>query len=111
MTEDQALGRLHEILARPEYQVERSIPWWQQILGLVLELLWSVLARVFQMVGDTTSGGEGALGWAVVGLCALLFASVLVYLAPAVRLTVAREKRLEPARPAERRVWSDDLWQ
>ena len=38
MGEDQALARLREILSRPEYQVDQSRPWWEQLLGPVFDL-------------------------------------------------------------------------
>jgi len=110
MPEDQALERLREILARPEYHVERSVPWWQQLFGPVFEAIWSLLARVFTIAVDTTTGREGVFGWAVIGLCLALFAAVIVYLVRAVRLTVLRETRVGAASFAERRERSDQLW-
>jgi hypothetical protein len=111
MGEDQALGRLHDILARPEYQVDLSVPWWQQIIAVILDLLWSVFARVFQTIGDTTSGREGVFGWAVLGVCSVLFGAVLVYLVRAIRMSVLHETRAGSTSLAERRERSDRLWQ
>jgi hypothetical protein len=111
MGEDQALGRLHDILARPEYQVDRSVPWWQQILAAIFDLLWSLLGQVFLTIGDTASGREGLLGWAVLGVCVVLFGAVLAYLVRAVRLSVLSETRLGSTSLAERRERSDQLWQ
>jgi Domain of unknown function (DUF4129) len=110
MGEDQALGLLQDILAHPEYRVDRSVPWWQQILAALFDVVWSVLLGVFQTIGDTASGREGVFGWAVLGLCVVLFAAVLVYLVRAVRLSVLHESRLERSSLAERRERSDQLW-
>jgi hypothetical protein len=97
MGEDQALARLADILARPEYQAERSVPWWQQVFEPILDLVGYVLARLIQVLADTATGREGWL--------------VGVYLARAVRLSVAREARLGDATLMERRERSDQLWQ
>ena len=111
MGEDQALARLAEILARPEYQAERSVPWWQHVSEPMLDLVQYVLARLIQVLADTATGREGWLGFGVLGVCAVLIGVVGVYLARAVRLSVAREARLSTANLAERRERSDQLWQ
>ena len=53
MGEDQALVRLREILARPEYQVDQTPPWWEQLLAPVFELIEYAIARLIQTVVDT----------------------------------------------------------
>jgi hypothetical protein len=111
MGEDQALARLGDILARPEYQVDTSVPWWQQLLAPVLDLIWLLITRVFQTANDSAAGKEGILGWGVLAVCALLFVAVVVYLARAVRISVLRESRMAGASLAERRQRSDELWQ
>jgi uncharacterized membrane protein YcjF (UPF0283 family) len=110
MGEDQALERLAEILARPEYQAERSVPWWQQAFGPVLDLIAYVLARLVQALTDSATGREGWLGIVVLGVCAVLIVVVVVYLARAVRLSVTRDTRLTSASLSERRERSDQLW-
>ena len=110
MGEDQALERLAEILARPEYQDERSVPWWQQVFDAVLDLIRYVLARLVQTLADSATGREGWLGLVVLGVCAVLIAVVVVYLARAVRLSVTRDTSLTSASLSERRERSDQLW-
>jgi hypothetical protein len=110
MGEDQALERLSAILARPEYHADPSVPWWQQVFGPVLDLAGYLVARLIQMAADSATGREGWLGIAVLGLCALVIAIVLVYLVRAVRLSVTREARLMTANLSERRERSDQLW-
>ena len=110
MSEDQALERLSEILARPEYQAERSLPWWQQVFGPVVDLARYVVARLIQTLADSATGREGWLGIVVLGVCAVAIAVVLVYLVRAVRLSVMREARLSSASLSQRRERSDQLW-
>ena len=110
MGEDQALERLAEILARPEYQAERSVPWWQQAFGPLLDLIGYVLARLVQTLTDSATGREGWLGIVVLGVCAVLIVVVVVYLARAIRLSVTRDTRLTSASLSERRERSDQLW-
>jgi len=111
MREDQALLRLHEILARPEYQVDRSVPWWQQLLAPILDIVWRLLAQLVELVLDSTSGRQGSLGIVVVLASAAVLIAAAAYLVRAVRLSVVRETRLRSASLAERRQRSDDLWQ
>jgi hypothetical protein len=110
MGEDQALEQLHVILARPEFQSDRSVPWWQQLLAPVLELAWRLLAQFIQLVADTTSGRQGALGVVLLILSAAALVLAMAYLIRAVRLSMVRETRLPGASLAERRVRSDALW-
>jgi hypothetical protein len=111
MTEDQALARLHDILARPEYQgIERPAPWWQQLLTPVLEFVWSALARFVQLVLDASSGRAGVLGLGVLVISMLLVVLALVYLAGAVRLSMQRDSEMRTANLAVRRERSDQLW-
>jgi hypothetical protein len=111
MGEDQALARLREILARPEYHVAQSRPWWDQLLAPVSDFVGYVLARLIQVLGDTTSGREGTLGLAVLAICLALATSVAVYLIRTVRLSVLRDSRVGLASLAERRDRSERLWQ
>ena len=53
MGEDQALVRLSEILARPEYHVDQSPPWWAQLLAPVFDLVGYLLDQLIQTVFDT----------------------------------------------------------
>ena len=111
MGEDQALARLREILARPEYQVDQSRPWWEQLLGPVFDLVGYLLARLIQMLADTTSGREGPVGFGVFGVCLALVVVVLLYLIRTVRLSVMRDSHVGSASLAERRERSERLWQ
>jgi len=109
--EDQALTRLHDILARPEFRVDQARPWWDQLLGPVFDLIGYLVARLFQIVSDTTSGREGSLGIGALGVCGALIVVVLVYLVRSVRLAVMRDSRVRLASLAERRERSERLWQ
>jgi Domain of unknown function (DUF4129) len=111
MTEDQSLEQLQNILSRPEYRLDTSPPWWQQLLSPVLDFLWSVLVRLVQLVFDTASGRDGLLGLAVLGVSVVLVALAVAYLVRALRLSVVREAQLRGASLAERRERSDQLWQ
>ena len=111
MSEDQALARLREILARPEFQVVQSRPWWEQLLGPVFDLIGFLLGRVVQMLADATSGREGFFGYGVFGVCVALILVVLLYLIRSVRLSVMRDSSVRSASLAERRERSERLWQ
>jgi uncharacterized protein DUF4129 len=110
MSEDQAIQRLSEILARPEYHVDQSPPWWEQLLGPVWDLVWSLIARLVVTLLDAARGDAGWYGWGVIALCVVLFALVGVYLVRAVRLSVRADARLATASVAERQQRSDQLW-
>jgi hypothetical protein len=110
MGEDQALASLHQILARPEYQVHASVPWWQQLLSPVLERAWTLISQAFATLSEITSGQQGAYGWSVVGVCLVLLVAVIVYLVRSVRLTMLRESSLASESLAQRRERSDQLW-
>jgi hypothetical protein len=110
MGEDQALAQLNAILARPEFQSERSVPWWQQLLGPVIDFAWKLLGQLVQLVLDASSGRQGSLGMGVLVVCAALLIMAAAYLVRAVRLSVVRETQLRSASLAERRERSDQLW-
>jgi hypothetical protein len=111
MDENQALERLQAILARPEFQGDQSRPWWEQLLGPLLGLVLYFVARFVQTMADASSGREGVFGVAVLIVCVVLIASVLVYLVRAVRLSVRRDSRVRASSLAERRERSERLWQ
>src|SRR5215204_4983235 len=111
MREDQALERLREILARPEYQVDQSRPWWEQLLRPIGDLAGYLLARLIQTVLDASTGREGWFGLAVLAVCLVLIAAVLVYLVRAIRLSVRRESQIGSTNLAARRERSDRMWQ
>ena len=111
MGEDQALERLREILARPEYQVDRSVPWWQQFLAPLFDLISYLVARVVQTLADSATGREGWLGVMALVVCAALFGIAAVYLLRAIRLSVVRENELARASSSQRRERSEQLWQ
>ena len=111
MTETQALDRLREILARPEYQVDQSRSWWEQLLAPVWDLVIYLIARLIQTVIETASGREGWYGLIVLAVSGLLVAAAVVYLVRAVRLSVTRETRVRSTDLAERRERSERLWQ
>jgi Domain of unknown function (DUF4129) len=109
--EGQALTRLREILARPEYQVDQTRPWWDQLLAPVFDWIGYLVERLIQIVSDTSSGREGPFGFGVLGICLALIVVVLVYLIRSVRLAVLRDSRVQSASLADRRVRSERLWQ
>jgi Domain of unknown function (DUF4129) len=111
LTEDQALARLQAILARPEYQFDTSVPWWQQLLAPLVDFVWSALARLVALVFDTASGRDGLLGIGILVVSVALVAAALVYLIRALRLSVVRESEMRSASLAVRRERSDQLWQ
>jgi len=110
MGEDQAIDRLREILARPEYQVDQTLPWWQQLLAPLLDFVWSLISQLIQMVLASTAGREGPVGAGVLVVCMALLVAVGVYLARAVRLSIVGERQLRAASLTERRERSDQLW-
>jgi len=109
--ESAALARLSEILARPEYQVDQSRPWWDAWLGPVFDLASYLLARLVQIAGDAMSGRAGSFGIGVFGVCLALIAMVSVYLVRTVRLSVMRDSHVGLASLVERRQRSERLWQ
>jgi hypothetical protein len=111
MGEDQALERLRDILARPEFRVDQSPAWWQQLLAPVFDLINYLLAQLIQTVLNTTSGREGWFGIGVLLVSAALIVVVGVYLVRLVRLSVVRDSRVDAASLAERRERSERLWQ
>jgi hypothetical protein len=110
MGEDQALAQLHAILARPEFQFERSVPWWQQLLGPLIDFAWSQLGQLVQLVLDASNGRQGWLGILVLVGCAAVLVLAATYLVRAVRLSVVRETQLRSVSLAQRRERSDQLW-
>ena len=72
MGEDQALLRLREILSRPEFTVDQSPSWWQQLLAPVFYLIDYLLGLLFNTVVETTTGREGWFGIVVLALSAAL---------------------------------------
>ena len=110
MPEDQALSQLHAILARPEYQVDQATPWWQQLVSPLLDYAFGVLGQLVDLVLNSASGREGALGVGVLLVCAVVLVAALVYLGRALRLSVGRDAELRSASLADRRERSDQLW-
>jgi hypothetical protein len=111
MGEDQALARLRDILARPEYQADQSRPWWEQLLAPAVDLVGYLLGRLLQILVDTTSGREGSFGIGVSGVCLALVVVVLIYLIRTVQLSVLRDSHVQSASLEERRDRSERLWQ
>jgi hypothetical protein len=111
MPEDQALLRLQEILARPEYQSDVSIPWWEQLLVPIVALVRYLVERLVVGVVNASSGREGWIGFVVLAVCVALFGVVVVYLVRAVSISVRRETSLRSQSLADRRERSERLWQ
>jgi len=111
MPEDQAIGLLHAVLARPEFQTDSSLPWWQQLLAPVLNFVWGLISQLWQLIVSSVTGREGSVGIGVLALAVLLLAAGVLYLVRALRLSIDREAEVRAASLSERRERSDQLWQ
>jgi uncharacterized membrane protein YcjF (UPF0283 family) len=111
MGEDQALARLRDVLARPEFHAGQTPSWWEQLLAPVFELIQYLVVRLIQTLIDTSTGREGWFGIGVLVVCAALIVAVVGYLIRMVRLSVVRDSRVSAATLAERRERSERLWQ
>jgi Domain of unknown function (DUF4129) len=110
MSEATALDRLRAILARPEFRLDTSRSWWEQLQDAIVEVLFNVWAQLVHTVASAASGREGWLGLAALGLGSVLVVLVTLYLVRSIRLAVVRESRLAAESRAERRERSDRLW-
>jgi len=111
MPEDQALDRLHTILARPEYRFDDSAPWWQQLLTPILTYVWDLLSQLVALVLASATGREGSVGLVVLVVAVGCLVGAVAYLVRALRLSVLRQAELRGASLAERRERSDQLCQ
>jgi len=111
MSENQALDQLHQILGRAEFQTDESLPWWQQLLLAVVNVLLDLWAQAYQAVSDAASGREGLLGVIALAVGVVVAAAVGVYLVRSIRLAVVRESRAAAESRSERRDRSDRLWE
>jgi hypothetical protein len=110
MSDEQALDRLHAILARPDFDVRGAPSLLQQIQTAILDWLFNQFAVLWQSIRGAASGQEGWLGLGALVFAVLVIAAVVLYLVRSVRLTVLREGRLAAEIRAERRERSDQLW-
>jgi Domain of unknown function (DUF4129) len=110
MSEDQALSRLSEILARPEFHGDDAAPWWQQLLAPVFEWVWGFVGYFIRSLLDTATGREGSVGLVAATVAIALLGTAAVYLVRAVRLSLVREDAVQRASLAQRRQRSDQLW-
>jgi hypothetical protein len=110
MSEDEALARLHAILARPDFRGGNAPSLWEQIQATILDWLFNQFAVLWQSVRGAASGQEGWLGLGALVFAALVVAAVALYLVRSVRLAVLREGKLAAEIRAERRERSDQLW-
>jgi len=110
MSEDQALDRLHAILARPDFRGGTAPSLWEQIQATLLDWLFNQFVVLWQSVRSAASGQEGWLGLAAVALAVLVVGAVALYLVRSIRLAVLREGKLAAEIRAERRERSDQLW-
>jgi hypothetical protein len=111
MGEDDAIARLHQILAQPEYQVSNAPrPFWEQLLAPLVTAIGDLLVQLVQLIQDSLSGREGWYGSGVLLASVILVALGLGYLVRSVRLAITRETRLRTRDLAERRDRSDELW-
>ena len=109
MPEDQALTRLHAILARPEYQSTDAQPWWEQLLAPIWELVLYAITWLIHAIVDAGTGREGPIGVLVLAACAVLVGVVAAYLIRAVGLSMRREDAVRSQTFAERRERSERL--
>jgi Na+-transporting methylmalonyl-CoA/oxaloacetate decarboxylase gamma subunit len=110
MSEAEALDRLRDILARPEFRLDTARSWWEQLQAVIFEVLFNVWAQLAQTIANAASGRAGWLGLAVLGVGLVLVVLVVAYLVRAIRLAVVRESKLAAESRAERRERSDRLW-
>ena len=69
-----------------------------------------LLGQFVQLVVDSTTGREGALGVVLLLVSTAVLVLAAAYLIRAVRLSVVREAQLRGASLVERRERSDELW-
>jgi uncharacterized membrane protein YcjF (UPF0283 family) len=110
MSEEQALDRLHAILARPDFRGGSVPSLWEQIQATLLDWLFNQFAVLWQSVRAAATGQEGWLGLGAIAVAVVVIAAVALYLVRSVRLAVLREGRLAAEIRAERRERSDQLW-
>jgi hypothetical protein len=109
VTEAEALQRLRQILAQPEF-LSPSRPFWERLFVAARDWLADQLYALLQGVPDAALG---RLGWlqGVVVLAALAGAlAVVVFVVRAVGLSVSRDARQRSATAAQLRARSDRLW-
>jgi hypothetical protein len=110
MDEEQALARLRDILARPEFWPPAPGGPWDQLRAAIGVWLYGLAIRVLNTLADAASGREGVIGWlGLIAIGTVLVGAALVVLR-AVRLTVVADARLDRSDQAERRRRSDQLW-
>jgi hypothetical protein len=108
--EAEALRRLDQILARPEFQ-EEPRPIWEQAFIAVRDWL---AERLLSLLDGAPAAALGRLEWAqaLAALVAFLALIILgVYVFRAVGLSVSREARQRAEAAARLRARSDALWQ
>ena len=107
--EAEALQRLRQILARPEFE-NPTRPIWERLFVAARDWLADQLYALLQGVPDATLG---RLGWlqGVAVLAALAGAIALgVFVVRAAGLSVTRDARQRAATAAQLRARSDRLW-
>lgn len=110
MTPDEALTRLHAVLAQPDFQAERTRSWWDRLWAPLGDLISSLLGELFGLLRAAADGQAGPLGPIALIVSGLILVSVVLYLARAARLAVVRESRLRAEGVHERRQRSDGLY-
>jgi len=110
MSEEQALDRLHAILARPDFRGGSAPSFWEQIQATIVDWLFNQFAVLWQSVRGAANGQEGWLGLGALAFAVVILAAVVLYLVRSVRLAVLREGKLAAESRAERRERSDQLW-
>jgi uncharacterized protein DUF4129 len=111
MMPDEALTRLHAILAQPDYQVERSRSWWDRLWQPVGDLVSSLLVQLAGLVADALAGRSGPVGWAALIAAGLVVLVGIGFVVRAVRLRVVGEVRLLEHSARARQQRSDELYQ
>ena len=110
MRSDEALERLHAILAQPDFKVEQSRTWWDRIWSAATEPVVDGIGQLVRLLTASLAGQEGWLGLAAVGLASIVLLLGALAVIRAIRLTMVRELRLGSATRAERRQRSDQLF-
>jgi uncharacterized protein DUF4129 len=104
--EDEALRRLNEVLARPEFGSHSATTQLQEMLAYLWLSLMGLLDEIFR---ESSLTGV-AINLSVIVLSVLLLVGGVIFLVRTVRRTVGRDDEMQGMSLAERRERSDQLW-
>jgi hypothetical protein len=110
MDETQALERLGGVLARPEFQAERSRRLWDTVWGAFGDWLHNLLAGLFRPVEAAIRGQELWINLAIIAVTIVLLGILVAFVARAVGLSVGRDAGAQARAAAAHRERSDEHW-